>query len=168
MSVHAVVLAAGASSRYGTSPPKQAVLLPRVLAALRAATTLEGILVVLGAHPLETDAATVRCPDWEHGPGASLRCGLAALPGDAEAAIVALADGPGLDPRAVDRVVAAWRQRGGDVVAATYGGVRLHPVLLARASWATVPDDGARSLPARPVRCDDLAPPGDVDVRPAG
>jgi CTP:molybdopterin cytidylyltransferase MocA len=168
MSVHAVVLAAGASSRYGTSPPKQAVLLPRVLAALRAATTLEGILVVLGPHPLDTDAATVHCPDWEHGPGASLRCGLAALPGDAEAAVVALADGPDLDPRAVDRVVTAWRQRGGDVVAATYGGVRLHPVLLARASWAGVPDDGARSLAARLVPCDDLVPPGDVDVRPAG
>jgi len=168
MSVHAVVLAAGASSRYGSSPPKQAVLLPRVLAGLRAASTLDGILVVLGAHPVETDAITVRCPDWERGPGASLRYGLAALPGDAEAAVVALADGPDLDPRAVDRVVAAWRERGGDVVAASYGGVRLHPVLLARASWARLPDDGARSLSARLVPCDDLSPPGDVDVRSAG
>jgi len=159
------VLAAGASSRYGASPPKQAVLLPHVLIALRASSSLDGILVVLGAHEVETDAATVRCPDWEVGPGASLRCGLAALPPQAEAALVALADGPELDPRAIDRVVASWREDGGDVVAAAYGGVRLHPVLLARAAWPLVPDDGARSLPARLVACDDLTPPGDVDVR---
>lgn len=153
-----VVLAAGASSRYGTDPPKQAVHLPAVLAALSA---LDEVVVVLGAHELETDERVVHCPDWERGPGASLRCGLAAI--DAEAAVVVLADGPDLDPRAVDRVVASWREDGGDVVAASYGGVRLHPVLLARAAWANVPDEGAKALPARLVACDDLTPPGDVD-----
>jgi CTP:molybdopterin cytidylyltransferase MocA len=166
MSVHAVVLAAGASSRYGTSPPQQGVLLPRVLDALRAARAPQGILVVLGAHEVDTDAPFVRCPNWHLGPGASLRCGLAALPGDADAAIVVLADGPELDARAVDRVVEDWRAHGGDAVAATYGGVRLHPVLLARSAWARVPDDGARTIPARLVPCDDLTPPGDVDEPP--
>ena len=164
MTIHAVLLAAGASSRYGTAPPKQQELLPRVLAALRA-SSVDDVVVATGAHRLETDARTVVCPEWERGPGASLRCGLAALPDNAEAALVVLADGPDLDPRAVDRVTASWRDEGGDVVAATYGGVRLHPVLLARAAWARIPDDGARSLPARLVACDDLAPPGDVDVR---
>jgi hypothetical protein len=38
-------------------------------------------------------------------------------------------------------------------------------VLLAREIWANVPDEGARALPARLVRCDDLSPPGDVDER---
>jgi CTP:molybdopterin cytidylyltransferase MocA len=166
MSVHAIVLAAGASSRYGASPPKQAELLPRVLAALRAASALDGVVVVLGAHDVPTDAETIHCPDWERGPGASLRCGLAALPADAEAAVVVLADGPDLDPRAVDRVVASWREQGGDAIAATYDGVRLHPVLLARVAWSDVPDEGARALAARPVVCDDLRQPGDVDVRP--
>lgn len=166
MSVHAVVLAAGASSRYGASPPKQAELLPSVLAALRAASTLDGVLVVLGSHDVETDAEAIHCPDWTRGPGASLRCGLTALPADAEAAVVVLADGPDLDPRAVDRVVVSWREHGGDAVAATYGGVRLHPVLLARAAWSDVPDEGARALATRPVVCDDLREPGDVDVRP--
>ena len=168
MTVHAVVLAAGASSRYGTTPPKQAVLLPRVLEALGAAASLDGIVVVLGAHDVAADAPTVRCPDWELGPGASLRCGFSALPADAEAAVVALADGPGLDPRAVDRVVSVWRRSGAEVVAATYAGVRLHPVLLARAVWSAVPDAGARELDAELVPCDDLTPPGDVDVSPAG
>jgi nicotine blue oxidoreductase len=163
--IAAVVLAAGASSRYGTSPPKQVELLPAVLERLRAAKSVDAIVVVVGAHPVETDAATVHCPEWELGPGSSLRCGLAALPDDAEAALVVLADGPDLDPRAVDRVVASWREDGGDAVAASYGGIRLHPVLLARAVWPLIPDEGARALEARLVACDDLTPPGDVDVR---
>jgi CTP:molybdopterin cytidylyltransferase MocA len=161
--IYAVVLAAGASSRYGSSPPKQVELLPRVLDAL-AQSTIDGVIVVSGAHSL--DAESVRCPDWERGPGASLRCGLAALPAAAEAAVVVLADGPELDPRAIDRVIESWRAEGGDVVAAAYGGVRLHPVLLARAAWGLVPDEGAKDLEARVVACDDLNPPGDVDVRP--
>jgi CTP:molybdopterin cytidylyltransferase MocA len=161
MSVYAVVLAAGGSSRYGTEPPKQVVLLPRVLAALRE-SSVDGIVVVSGAHALPVES--VRCADWELGPGASLRCGLATLAPDVEAAIVVLADGPDLDPRAVDRVLHDWRANGGDAVAASYGGIRLHPVLLARAAWDDVPDEGARALPARLVACDDLTPPGDVDV----
>jgi CTP:molybdopterin cytidylyltransferase MocA len=159
--IAAVVLAAGASSRYGTSPPKQVVYVDAVLAALEA-SSVDEVVVVSGAHPLPV--ASIPCADWELGPGASLRAGLAALPEDVEAAVVALADGPDLDPHAVDRVVAEWRAHGGDVVAATYGGVRLHPVLLARAAWEHIPDEGARSLPARLVPCDDLTPPGDVDV----
>ncbi|HVS85009.1 MAG TPA: NTP transferase domain-containing protein [Gaiellaceae bacterium] len=156
------MLAAGASSRYGDAPPKQVVLLPRVLDALARARTLDGVVVVAGAHELATDARVVHAEEWERGPGASLRAGLAALPEDAEAALVVLADGPELDPRAVDRVVEAWQ--GEDTLAASYAGVRLHPVLLARRAWDSVPDEGARSLPAREIPCDDLTPPGDVDV----
>jgi nicotine blue oxidoreductase len=161
MSVFGIVLAAGASSRYGTDPPKQVELLPRVLAVLRG-SAVDGIVVVSGAHELPVES--VHCPDWERGPGASLRCGLAALPRGTEAAVVVLADGPDLDARAVDRVIEDWRAIGGDVVAASYGGIRLHPVLFARPVWDAVPDEGARSLPARLVACDDLRPPGDVDV----
>jgi CTP:molybdopterin cytidylyltransferase MocA len=160
--IYAVLLAAGASSRYGSSPPKQVALLPRVLDALRQ-STIDGIVVVSGAHSL--DVESVHCPEWERGPGASLRCGLAALPAEAEAAVVVLADGPELDPRAIDRVIESWRAEGGDVVAAAYNGVRLHPVLLARPAWGLVPDEGAKDLEARLVASDDLSPPGDVDVR---
>ena len=158
--IAAVVLAAGASSRYGTEPAKQVELLPRVLTAL-GESSVDEIVVVSGAHPLPVKS--IHCPEWELGSGASLRCGLASLSPDTEAAVVVLADGPDLDPRAVDRVVEDWRANGGDAVAATYGGVRLHPVLLSRALWDDVPDDGAKSLPARLVSCDDLIPPGDVD-----
>src|SRR5438093_10130499 len=159
--VTAVVLAAGASTRFGS--PKQAVLLEPVLERVRSSTAIDDVVVVLGAHDVETRERSVRCPDWERGPGASLRCGLAALGPDVEAAVVVLGDGPRLDPRAIDRVVAAWRACGRDRVAATYGGVRLHPLLLARSAWADVPDAGLRELPAELVPCDDFSPPGDVD-----
>ncbi|MFN2628855.1 MAG: NTP transferase domain-containing protein [Gaiellaceae bacterium] len=156
--IAAVVLAAGAATRFGS--PKQRLLLPEVLRRVRA-SSVDEIVVVAGAHEVEANARVVGCPGWERGPGASLRCGLAALGPEAEAAVVVLADGPELDPRAIDRVLAAW---GGEpVVAATYRGVRLHPVLLAREAWSRIPDDGARSLEALEVACDDLTPPGDVD-----
>jgi nicotine blue oxidoreductase len=158
--VAAVVLAAGASMRFGS--PKQRILLEPVLERVRAGP-VGRIVVVLGAHQVDTSADTVDCPDWERGPGASLRCGLSALGPDAEAAVVVLADGPDLAPEAIDRVVTAWRESGAEVVAATYGGQRDHPVLLARSSWGRIPDAGARNLQALPVPCDDLGAPGDVD-----
>lgn len=161
MAVAAVVLAAGASTRFGS--PKQRILLEPVLDRVRA-SDLDDVVVVLGAHEVETHARVVRCPDWERGPGASLRCGLAALPEETDAAVVVLADGPDLDPRAIDRVVARWRNGGDEVLAATYDGERSHPVLLARAAWHRVPDEGARGLPATLVECGDLTRPGDVDV----
>jgi CTP:molybdopterin cytidylyltransferase MocA len=159
--VSAVVLAAGASTRFGS--PKQAVLLEPVLERVLGSTAIEDVVVVLGAYEVETTARSVLCSQWGLGPGASLRCGLAALGEDVEAAVVLLGVGPTLDPRAVDRVVAAWRESGAERVAATYGGVRLHPLLLARSVWSTVPDEGLRDLPAQLVPCDDLEPPGDVD-----
>jgi CTP:molybdopterin cytidylyltransferase MocA len=158
--ISAIVLAAGASSRFGS--PKQRLLLEPVLERVRE-SSIDDVIVVLGAHELEATARTVTCPEWERGPGASLRCGLAALPEEAEAAVVVLGDGPELAPEAIDRVLAVWRESGAEVVAATYGGVRLHPVLLARQAWSRIPDAGARDLDAVLVPCDDLQPPGDVD-----
>lgn len=160
--IGAVVLAAGASSRFGS--PKQALLLGEVVPRVRESAAVGALVVVLGAHEVATDAPVVRCADWATGPGASLRCGLAALPGDCEAAVVVLADGPDIAPAAIDRVVAAWRADGGEALAASYGGVRGHPVLLARSLWERIPDEGARSLQPRLVPCDDLGDPGDVDT----
>jgi nicotine blue oxidoreductase len=164
--IAAVVLAAGAATRFGAA--KQHLLLPRVLERL-AASPVDEIVVVEGAHELRVESTqgalrVVRCPEWERGPGASLRCGLAALADDVEAAVVIMADGPGLAPAAVARVIASWRDEGGEVVAASYGGVRGHPLLAARSAWEAVPDDGLRVATPRLVPCDDLGAPGDVDT----
>jgi CTP:molybdopterin cytidylyltransferase MocA len=160
--IAAVILAAGAATRFGS--PKQALLLPGVLERVRA-SGVDEILVVSGAYPLAgVDARVVECAQWERGPGASLRCALEALGDDVDAAVVCLADGPNLAPKAIGRVVAAWRDGAGDVVAASYGGARGHPVLVGRRQWPRVPDEGARALAAALVPCDDLGDPGDVDT----
>jgi CTP:molybdopterin cytidylyltransferase MocA len=155
------VLAAGASSRFGDV--KQRLLLEPVLERVRA-SSVDDVVVVLGAHDVPSSARTVHCPEWERGRGASLRCGLRALGDEAEAALVVLADGPNLSPAAIDRVLEVWHESGAEVVAATYDGNRGHPVVLARAAWDRIPDKGARTLPALLVPCDDLGAPGDVDL----
>jgi CTP:molybdopterin cytidylyltransferase MocA len=152
--IGAVVLAAGAATRFGA--PKQRLLLPSVLEHVQG---LDEVVVVAGAYPLE---GAIDCPDWELGPGASLRCGLAALGSEVEAAVVVLADGPSLAPAAIDRIVAAWRDTAATVVAASYGGDRGHPLLLERSLWGDIPDEGLRGVQPLLVPCDDLGPPGDV------
>jgi nicotine blue oxidoreductase len=160
--IAAVVLAAGEASRFGS--PKQNLLLPRVLDRLRA-TSVDEIVVVAGAHELERPdgVGVVDCPEWARGPGASLRCGVAALADDVEAAVVVLADGPTLSPAAVERVLDDWRATGG-VVAASYEGERGHPLVVGRSEWRDVPDEGLRGHAVRLVPCDDLGSPGDVDT----
>jgi len=139
-----------------------------VLAAL-AAAPVDEIVVVEGAHELcvdSTQARVVQCENWDAGPGASLRCGLAALGEDVTRAVVVLADGPGLDPRAIERLLACPDP----VLAASYDGTRSHPVVLARSAWGAIPDAGGRALETDSfktvlVDCSDLNPPGDVDYR---
>src|SRR5262249_32985325 len=101
-------------------------------------------------------------PDWERGPGASLRCGLAALDAGVARAVIVLADGPELDPRAVDRLAA----HAAPFAAASYDGTRDHPVALAQSAFAHIPDEGLRARQPELVDCSDLRAPGDVDVRP--
>ena len=160
--IAAIVLAAGEASRFGS--PKQRMHLPGVLERL-AETPVAEIVVVAGAYGLETpaDVSVVDCAEWALGPGASLRCGLAALGADVEAAVVVLADGPSLSPVAVARVLDVWRREGG-VVAASYTGGRGHPLVVGRAEWRDVPDEGLRGQNVHLVPCDDLGSPGDVDT----
>jgi nicotine blue oxidoreductase len=166
--IAAIVLAAGEASRFGS--PKQHLLLPTVLKRL-ASAPIDEIVVVEGAYtlapcgsePQRPPCRVVSCSEWSRGPGASLRCGLGALGADIEAAVVVLADGPNLAPAAVERVLATWREAGG-AVAASYDGARGHPLVISRADWNDIPDDGLRDRPVRVVPCDDLGAPGDVDT----
>jgi hypothetical protein len=88
----AVVLAAGAATRFGS--PKQLArldgrpLLQHALDATLAVPAIDRTVLVLGAHAESVRAGValgaaevVVCRDWEHGLSASLRCGLRALAG---------------------------------------------------------------------------------------
>ncbi len=160
--IGAVILAAGEASRFGA--PKQRLLLPLVIDALRQ-TPIEEIVVVEGAYPLRVEGArVVRADGWNQGPGASLRAGLTHLDADVEAAVVVLADGPDLNPAAVERLVLAWRAGAGEILAAAYTSERGHPVVVGRTVWDAIPVGGLRQVRPTLVACDDLGPPGDIDT----
>jgi CTP:molybdopterin cytidylyltransferase MocA len=173
-----VLLAAGAGARFGAGPKPLAELGGRKLhewplAALRDGGVDE-VVVVVGAAPFDVAGAeVVRCEDWADGLAASLRCGVAwaARERGAQAVVVALADQPLLDARAVAKVLAARAPRDGvAAVRATYAGVPNHPTVLEASLFDAVAalrgDQGARPLlgGARLVPCDGLGAPDDVDT----
>jgi nicotine blue oxidoreductase len=134
------------------------------------------VLVVTGAVPVEIPGViSVHNPDWETGMGSSLATGLRALDsGDADAAVIALADQPLVGAEAVRRLIAAHAD-GAPVVVAGYGGEGRNPVLIGREHWAAViamavGDAGARTFLRKypelvsVVECGDTGSPDDVDT----
>jgi len=174
-----VLLAAGNGSRLGQ--PKALVDLAGSTLAERGVALLgdggaDPVIVVTGAVPVELPGViAVHNPDWETGMGSSLATGLLALSGgDAEAAVIALADQPLVGPESVRRLIAAFRSGVGVAVAAYQGRPR-NPVLIAREHWPAVleladGDTGARPfLRAHPelvalIECGDTGRPDDVDT----
>lgn len=179
MGIAGVLLAAGNGSRLGQ--PKALVDLAGSTLAERGVALLgdggaDPVIVVTGAVPVELPGViAVHNPDWETGMGSSLATGLLALSGgDAEAAVIALADQPLVGPESVRRLIAAFRSGVGVAVAAYQGRPR-NPVLIAREHWPAVleladGDTGARPfLRAHPelvalIECGDTGRPDDVDT----
>jgi nicotine blue oxidoreductase len=176
--VAGILLAAGAGRRLGQ--PKALVDLGgRPLAARGVDLLREGgaapVIVVTGATAVNlTGVITVHNPHWATGMGSSLAAGLATVPDECEAAVVALVDQPLVGAAAVRRLIAAY-QGGASVAVAAYGGQPRNPVLLGRRHWAevielAVGDAGARAfLRARPdlvtlVECGDTGSPDDIDT----
>jgi len=160
--VHALVLAAGRSSRMG-GPNKlladfEGKPLVRRMAERVLASTVEGLLVVTGHQAERVNAAiadlgvqTVHNPDFASGLSSSLKAGVAQLPADAAGALIVLGDMPGVTAADFDRLVAAFRKAGGRaIVRATHNGKRGNPVILPRSLFAAVGalegDTGARHL----------------------
>ena len=111
------------------------LLLDRAVRTLRAAGC-DPVVVVLGASAPEALASAddtafepVTNPDWPTGMGSSLRAGLQAVSGRADAAILSLVDQPGMTVATVQRLLASWRADGRAAVA-TYDGAPRNPVLL--------------------------------------
>jgi CTP:molybdopterin cytidylyltransferase MocA len=182
--VSAIVLAAGAGSRFGggklLAPFGGRSLIEATLSGLHGAPVDE-IIVVVGAEgerlrSISTAYKTriVENPDWTEGMSTSVRAGLRACSSDARAAVICLADQPLVGVKAVERLVGAFKQ-GARVAAATYGGEMRNPVLFARGVWPLLLDEmsgdkGARVLLKHhrgivtEVPCDDVANPADVDT----
>jgi molybdenum cofactor cytidylyltransferase len=144
-SVAAVVLAAGASRRYGS--PKQLVvvdgrtLIERVIATAMDAG-LGPVIVVVPvwlSPPPGLDLARAR---WirnafpERGVSLSLRLGLGAVDSVASAALILLGDQPGIPPATIAAVLNARGDR--PLVAASANGVLAPPVLVERTHFHLV------------------------------
>ena len=178
-----LVLAAGASRRFGSQKllaPSGGIPLARRSVEALLASALDEIVVVLGADADAVGASlaglrvrAVTNPDYADGMSTSLRVGVDALPPQARAAVVALADQPAVGATLVDALIDRYRSTGGPIVAPLYrGGVRGNPVLFERSVFpelrAITGDEGGRSViardPGRVVLAEvDVEMPGDVD-----
>lgn len=153
----AIVLAAGESSRMGRPKPLLPLngdtFLGHLLKEIDA-SSVSTTLVVLGHHPEvvvaahpEVEPISVINPNYTLGQLSSLQVGLAGV-GDADAALLCLADHPFVTTEVIEAVIEAFESTGRPIVVPTYQGRRGHPTLFARSVFdelrAAPLDQGAR------------------------
>jgi molybdenum cofactor cytidylyltransferase len=140
--VAAVVLAAGGSIRMGEL--KQ--LLPicgrpmvRLVTEAVCAAGLDQVVVVVGAQAEAVQRALSGLPvefarneEWAAGMSTSVRTGLGVLRPEIQAALMVLADQPGLTPELLRTITARYRRTGAPIVVPVYRGRRGNPVLFDR------------------------------------
>ena len=174
-----IVLAAGISSRFGAAKQLFEVAgKPLVQHAVDAAAGggVDEIVVVLGHEAgriepvlrLPPNARAVVNPDYEEGQSTSLSTGLAAADPASDAAVVLLADQPGIAARHVRLLVEAFRTNPAPILRLRFRDGP-GPALLSRAVWPEASrlegDTGARALiAARPDRVREV--PVDEDLPP--
>jgi molybdenum cofactor cytidylyltransferase len=130
--IHVLVLAAGASTRFGST--KQLVRVngrPLMHTIVSRAVELAGhsVTVVLGAHAgelaplLKHSPATVAVNrDWAEGIASSIRTGLTHTPSSADGVMIALADQAAVTTEDLRRLAGAWRRDPASLAAAQYSG----------------------------------------------
>jgi molybdenum cofactor cytidylyltransferase len=160
--VGAVLLAAGRSTRMGPDNKLLAEIGGKALVRIAAEEALKSKarpLVVVTGHQRERveaalkglDVTFAHNPDYADGLSTSLKSGLTALPDNTDAALVLLADMPGIDAVLIDTLIGAFDPaRSALVVVPTFGGKRGNPVLWSRRFFpdltALQGDVGARHL----------------------
>jgi molybdenum cofactor cytidylyltransferase len=158
----AIVLAAGRSTRMGGPNKLIAEIAGRALVRIAAEQALASrarpVIVVTGHQRERVEAALagldvvlVHNPDFADGLSTSLKAGIAAVPADADGAVVALGDMPQVDARLIDRLLAAFDpEKGALVVVPTIDGKRGNPVVWSRRFFPELAvlegDTGARHL----------------------
>jgi molybdenum cofactor cytidylyltransferase len=119
------------------------------------AANLPTVIVVTGHEPDKVAAALppgvrhMHNPVFASGMASSLKAGLAALPDDADGALIVLGDMPAIRPIDIQALLAAFDPAGGKgIVVPTHNGKRGHPVLFGREFWPSIltasGDQGAR------------------------
>jgi molybdenum cofactor cytidylyltransferase len=160
--IAAIVLAAGRSTRMGGPNKLIAEIAGRALVRIAAEQALASrarpVIVVTGHQRERVEAALagldvvlVHNPDFADGLSTSLKAGIAAVPADADGAVVALGDMPQVDARLIDRLLAAFDpEKGALVVVPTIDGKRGNPVVWSRRFFPELAvlegDTGARHL----------------------
>jgi molybdenum cofactor cytidylyltransferase len=142
-SIAGVVLAAGSSARMGTNKlllrlGDESVLRCAVRQALEAG--LDPVLVVIGhdADRARAELAGLSCRpvlnlEYARGMSSSLHAGIAAVPPEAIAAVVALADMPLVTAAMMAELVLRYRRGSAPLAVSEYGGVLAPPMLYDRA-----------------------------------
>jgi len=161
--IAAVVLAAGASRRFGAAnkllaPIGGETLIARTVDTLREAG-VEDITVVTGwdrsAIEVALDGRCVCCVhngEWERGMGGSIAAGIAAVNADASAAFIVPGDMALLTRVSVRRLIDAFREDGCGriIVPTTRSGEQRNPVLWPRRHFGALkalpPTAGAKAL----------------------
>lgn len=160
----AIVLAAGRSSRMGTSNKLTETVgdAPMVRHAVTAAlaSKADPVVVVTGHEAERVRAALAGLPvvfahnaAYADGLSTSLRTGLAAIPADADAALVLLGDMPLVRAADCDSVLGGLARENALIAMATSGGGRGNPVAWSARLFpelrATEGDAGGRALMSR-------------------
>lgn len=158
--LYAIVLAAGASTRFGS--PKQLVRvggrpLLHAVVTRTAEVTGNALIVVLGAGasdlaPLLKHSAgsVVVNRHWREGLASSIRTGVARLPPTCAGVMLVLADQAALSSDDLRRLAGTWRRRPQCIAAALYAGTTGAPAIFPRTTFAELAalrgDSGARAI----------------------
>lgn len=158
--IHAIILAAGNSSRFGAVKQLHRVngkgLLQQVVEQAQDLLG-ERVLVILGAEAgsikpalMNYPATIIDNPAWQTGMASSIRTGVRALPSTCEAVLILLCDQPLLNRRILKMLLETWRDNPDMIIASSYrqtlGVPAIFPAAHFNSLLALEGDRGARQF----------------------